>query len=119
MNTPTKVRIGAQIYSIEEREKKQDALLSEDNYGYTLDTGNLIVLDRAMALSKKQQVLVHEIMHAMRMVFEGAIRPPEKSTYDTWEHYFIGLWEPTILMFVKDNPLVVEWLAWDGENGTP
>lgn len=111
MKAPSRVRIGGQVFKIEERPKTADPLLSDNTYGYTLDSGNLIVIDKELALTKKQQVVIHEILHAMRMVFEGPAKPSKKDSYDTWEHHFIGVWEAGMLMFLKDNPKVVAWLA--------
>lgn len=109
--TPNKVKIAGQTYTILERAAKEDGTLNDANYGYTLDTGNLIVLDKTMALGKKQQTLLHEVMHAIRMVFDGAKKPTKKDDYETWEHHFIGTFEAGMLAFLKDNPDVVEWLT--------
>ena len=114
MPIPKKVKIAGQLYSIEERDSKQDGLLNESNYGYTLDQGNLIVIDKLLALSKKQQTLLHEIMHVIRMVNDGPKKPSKKDDYDVWEHHFIGILEADMLGFLKDNPDVVEWLTSEG-----
>ena len=67
---PKSVKIGAQTFDIHERTKKQDSLLSEGNYGYTRDEINLIVIDSELHISKKKVTLLHEILHAARMIFE-------------------------------------------------
>lgn len=114
MATPKKVRIAGQIFTIEERDPKTDGMLNEDNYAYTLDQGNLIVLDKTMAVSKKQQTLIHEVMHVIRMVHDGTKKPGKKDSYETWEHHFIGIFEASMLSFLKDNDEVVEWLRLEG-----
>ncbi len=114
MATPKKVKIAGQLYSIEERDPKQDGTLNENNYGYTLDQGNLIVIDKSLALSKKQQTLLHEVMHAIRMVNDGPKKPTKKDDYEVWEHHFIGIFEADMLGFLKDNPEVVDWLTSEG-----
>lgn len=111
MATPKKVRIAGQIFSIVERDPKEDGMLNDDTYGYTLDQGNLIVIDKTMALGKKQQTVVHEVLHAIRMVHDGIKKPGKKDSYETWEHHFIGIFEASMLLLLKDNPELIEWLS--------
>jgi hypothetical protein len=116
MKMPSRVKVGAQIFKVEERTVKQDGTLNDNSYGYTLDQGNLIVLDANIAFTKKQQTLLHEIIHAIGMVYgSGQREPTQKDTYETWEHHFIGIWESPMLSFIKDNPEVVEWLQLEEE----
>ena len=111
MQIPRKVQIGAQMFTVEERTVKQDGTLNDNAYGYTLDQGNLIVIDASIAFTKKQQTLLHEIIHAIGMVYgSGQREPTPKDTYEIWEHHFIGIWESPMLSFIKDNPEVVSWL---------
>lgn len=111
---PKSVRIGAQVFSIEERDPKKDGMLNDGSYGYTLDGKNLIVIDSTIHITKKQVTLLHEIMHAARMVWENPTSKPGKSAgHDEWEHYFIGLWETSLLLIMRDNPKLVEWLTKD------
>lgn len=110
METPKRVKIGGQVFKIEERSIKQDGTLNDNSYGYTLDAGNIIVLDVSISLNKKQQTLLHEIIHVITMVYSGQVQPKPKDEYDIWEHHFIGLWEAPMLSFIKDNPEVVKWM---------
>jgi len=110
METPKRVKIGGQIFKIEERTIKADGTLNDNSYGYTIDQGNLIVIDANIAFTKKQQTLLHEIIHVITMVYSGQVQPKPKDDYDVWEHHFIGIWEAPMLSFIKDNPDIVEWL---------
>jgi hypothetical protein len=111
MQTPKKVKIGGQTFYIEERSVKKDGTLNDNSYGYTLDQGNLIVIDANIAFTKKQQTLLHEIIHAIGMVYgSGQSQPGTKDNYEVWEHHFIGIWEAPMLSFIKDNPEVVTWM---------
>lgn len=111
MAIPSKVKIGAQTFRIQERSVKQDGTLNDNSYGYTLDQGNLIVIDASIAFTKKQQTLLHEIIHAIGMVYgSGQKEPGPKDSYEVWEHHFIAIWEAPMLSFIKDNPEVVKWL---------
>ena len=110
------IKIGPQNYLLEERSKGEDGMLNDGNYAYTLDTGNLIVLDKDIATSKKQVTVLHEILHAIRFNSDGMIKPRKKDDFDVWEHYFIGLYENNLLGVLKDNPDLVEWLLSEQED---
>jgi Mlc titration factor MtfA (ptsG expression regulator) len=84
-------------------------MLNDGSQGYTLDQGNLIVVANDIALSKQKVVVMHEILHAMRMIFENGL-PEKDSEYEKWEHYFIGIYENALLMFMRDNPELLDWL---------
>jgi hypothetical protein len=116
MSIPSRVKIGAQIFKVEERSVKQDGTLNDNSYGYTLDQGNLIVIDASIAFNKKQQTLLHEVIHALGMVHAAGMKQPGgKDEYEVWEHHFIGIWESPMLLFIKDNPEVVAWLQLEEE----
>ena len=106
---PTKVKIGPQTFRIEFRNPTDDGMLSDGTQGYTLDQGNLIVIANTLSHSKQQVTVMHEILHAMRMIFENGM-PSRKSDYDKWEHFFIGVYENSLLMMMRDNPDLLEWL---------
>lgn len=106
-----KVRIGPQTFKIEFRKTNNDGLLNENNYGYTLDQGNLIVVSSDISISKQKVTLVHEILHAARMIFEGTSAPKKKADYEEWEHHFVSIFENTFLIVLQDNPELIEWLA--------
>jgi hypothetical protein len=108
---PKSVKIGVQVFTIEERDPKKDGMLNDGSYGYTLDGKNLIVVDSTIHITKKQVTLLHEIMHAARMVWENPTSKPGKSAgHDEWEHYFIGVWETSLLLIMRENPKLMEWL---------
>ena len=116
VTVPSKLKIGAQIFRVEERTVKQDGTLNDNSYGYTLDQGNLIVIDANIAFTKKQQTLLHEVIHALGMVHSAGMKQPNgKDEYEVWEHHFIGIWESPMLLFIKDNPEVVTWLQLEEE----
>ncbi len=110
MPVPAKVKIGMQVFDILERASKQDGMLHDGSYGYTLDSKNMIVLDKDMHPSKKRVTLFHEVMHAVRMVYENPTKPSAKSSYEDWEHHFIGIWENALLTVLKDNPELRKYL---------
>lgn len=105
---PKQVKIGPQIFKIEFRDSLSDGTLGGTNYGYTLDQGNLIVIAKDLSLSKQQVTLMHEILHAMRMIFENGM-PKKKADFEEWEHFFIGVYENSFLMLMRDNPELMEW----------
>ena len=117
MSLPTKVKIGVQVFDIVERAVKQDGMLHDGSYGYTLDSKNVIILDKDMHITKKRVTLFHEVMHAARMVFENTTKPSAKASFEDWEHHFIGIWENSLLMIFKENPDLLAYLL--GEDETP
>ena len=113
MPIPKKIRIGSQVFDVVERARTNDGMLNDSTMGYTLDVENLIVIDVTLAVSRKKQTLLHELLHAMRMIFDTSVQPKKDSSFDAWEHYFIGIWEEPLLMLVRDNPELIEWLVAD------
>lgn len=106
---PASVKIGSQTYDIEYRNSTTDGMLSDGSHGYTLDQGNLIVIASELSASKQKVVVMHEILHAMRMVFENGL-PEKEVEFERWEHFFIGVYENALIMFMRDNPEIVDWL---------
>lgn len=105
------VKIGPQTFRVEFRNTRNDGMLNDNSYGYTLDQGNLIVIASDVSKSKQQVTLVHEMLHASRMIFEGSTVPKKKAEYDEWEHHFIGVFENAFLLIIRDNPELVAWLS--------
>lgn len=105
------VKIGPQRFDIEERDPKHDGMLNDGAYGYTLDTSNLIVIDSGLGNGKQQVTLLHEILHAIRMNNDGMPRPSKDEDFESWEHYFIAMYETGLLSVLKDNPKLVEFLT--------
>ena len=111
MTLPFKnVKIGAQFYAVLEKNPKDDSMLGEGNYGYTTDETNEVVVDEGLHISKKKVTVFHELMHAARMCHESPTKPGRNAGYGDWEHYFIGIWESSILLMLRDNPALTKWL---------
>lgn len=110
MEIPSQVRVGTQVFDVVLRSRHDDGMLNDNNYGYTLDTENLIVIDSCLAFSKQRTTLIHELLHAIHYVFDNSIRPTSKDSFENWEHYFIGVYEEALIMLVRDNPELVEFL---------
>ena len=106
---PSKVKIGPQTFSIEFRDPNQDGMLNDGTLGYTLDAGNLIVVSKDLPKTKQRVTLMHEILHACRMIFENGM-PEKGAKYNEWEHFFIGVYENSLIMIMRDNPELMEWL---------
>lgn len=113
---PTKLKVGAQNWEIIERSKNDDGLINEDSYGYTLPKSNIIVLDRDCPPSRKRQTLFHELFHAIRFSNGSSgikpnvedIQPDE--VIALWEHYFIAMYEDTMLSVLRENPALMDYL---------
>ena len=88
-------------------------MLNDGNLGYTLDTENLIVIDSSLTPTKIRSTFIHELLHAIRMVFSTSSKPRKSDDFETWEHYFIGVYEETLLIVLRDNPELLEYLTAD------
>jgi Mlc titration factor MtfA (ptsG expression regulator) len=108
------VKVGPQVYNIVKRNTNEDGTLNDGAHGYTLDSGNIIVVDSGISKTKKQVTVLHEILHAIRMANDGMPKPGKEDDFEAWEHYFIALYENNLLAVLKDNPKLVEWLTKNG-----
>ena len=111
MSVPKKIKIGPQSWTVVERLRDADGMLDEGSYGYTLPNSNIIVLDVSLPMSKKRAVMIHELMHAIRLQYDPAPKPGKEAEVDEWEHFFIGVWDNGLLGVLRDNPRLVEWLV--------
>jgi Zn-dependent peptidase ImmA (M78 family) len=113
---PTKVKIGAQDWTIVERSRDDDGMINDDSYGYTLQKSNFIVIDKNCTPSRKRQTLFHELFHAVRFSNgSSGIKPDMENIQSedviyTWEHYFIAMYEDTMLSVLRENPAIVDYL---------
>ncbi len=113
---PTKIKIGAQDWTIIERDRADDGFIADDAYGYTLQKTNVIVLDKHCPPSRKRQTLFHELFHAIRYSNgSSGIKPDMENIQPdeiilTWEHYFIAMYEDTMLLVLRENPAVSDYL---------
>jgi hypothetical protein len=105
---PKQIKIGSQLFKVVTRDPANDGMLQEA-VGYSLDDQNLIVLSNRLNDTKKKQTLVHEILHCLKFVFYAGHHPVNKDL-DTWEHFFINLYEEPLLMVLIDNPQLVKYL---------
>jgi|LauGreDrversion2_6_1035139.scaffolds.fasta_scaffold60913_2 hypothetical protein len=105
---PKTIKIGSQIFKIVSRDPAIDGMLA-GAVGYSLDDENLIVLSNRLSDSKKKQTLMHEILHCLKFVFYAGHHPITKDV-DTWEHFFIHLYEEPLVMVLVDNPQLVKYL---------
>jgi len=113
---PTKIKIGAQDWIVAERSRDDDGMINDDSYGYTLQKSNFIVIDKNCPASRKRQTLFHELFHAVRFSNgSSGIKPDMENIQSddviyTWEHYFIAMYEDTMLSVLRDNPSVTAYL---------
>jgi len=112
MKLPKEIKVGSQNYKIVERSETSDGMLGEA-YAYTLKAGNLIVMRSDMPIERKRSVLVHELLHALIFTYSRSERKENDSSFDEWEHYFIGILEEPFTLLLRDNPELVEFLTYD------
>ena len=113
---PTKIRVGAQDWTVIERDRADDGYIAEDSYGYTLHKTNVIVLDKHCPPSRKRQTLFHELFHAIRYSNGSSGIKPDMDNVQPdeviaiWEHYFIAMYEDTMLLVLRENPALSDYL---------
>lgn len=107
---PMEIKIGTQVFRVETRDSKEDGMLNEGSYGYTMDSSSLIVIDASISKAKQRVTFVHEMLHAIQMTFGGASKPSKEADFEEWEHYFIGTYEEALLIVLKENPEVAKYL---------
>jgi hypothetical protein len=110
MELPKQVRIGTQVWKITQRSRTNDGMLSEDNFGYTLNKENSIVIDSQITPSRKKQTLMHELLHAIRFTFSNPNSPKKTDEVEVWEHFFIASYEEGLLLLIRDNPHLLAYL---------
>lgn len=111
MKLPSEVKIGSQLWKIQEQKRKHSA--DPDNYGFTIDKDLSIIIDSEMPTSLKRTTLFHELLHAVRFTYGGSYSPPKSSTYAELEHYWIGLYEEPVVAMLRENPQLVAYLLSD------
>lgn len=108
---PSSVRIGSQVWSVSEVKRKNQP--DGEHYGFTNDKDASITIDSELPLGLKRVTLLHEILHAIRFTFGGSFSPSKNTSFEEWEHYWIGLYEEPLVMVLRDNPELVEFLLND------
>lgn len=110
---PAKVKIGSQIWEISEQKRKHS--VTNNHFGFTSTSNNVIVLDSEQAPSMKRVTLFHELLHAIKITFGGSYEPSSKTPFDELEHFFIGLYEEPVVLMLRDNPQLVAYLTGEDE----
>jgi hypothetical protein len=108
MPIPKSVKIGTQVWEISEQKRKHS--VTNDHFGFTSPTNNTIVLDSEQAPSMKRVTLFHELLHAIKITFGGSFQPGKGTSFEEFEHYFIGLYEEPVVLMLRDNPELAEYL---------
>lgn len=111
MPLPKSIIIGTQVWEVTQQKRKHNSEFHEGTYGYTIDKDNTIVLDIEMPESRKRTTLIHELLHAIRFTFGGVTTPSKSAQLADWEHYFIGLYEEPLVMVLRQNPELSDWLT--------
>lgn len=115
MKIPSKIKIGSQVYDIYERNVREDVSLA-DAHAYTYTDGGFIVIDKSMSNQLKRRYLMHELLHALVFVFgqdDKSSKDERTDTLDNLEHWFIYLVQEPLVLLMRDNPKLVEYLVSD------
>lgn len=112
--------MGTREYKIIVREKNEDKGLI-GNYGYSDSYKEIIVLRSGLTAGHLRTTLLHEIFHAINFTFGTGFAsvPPrgKKEDYSEyrlrWEHYYIERYEEALLLVLRANPDLIEFLLMD------
>lgn len=105
---PTQIKIGSQLWELSEQKRKHS--VETNHWGFTSIEDQTIVLDSEAPACKKPTVLLHEILHAIKSTFGGSFEPSKTTSFEDWEHYFIGLYEEPLILVLRDNPELATYL---------
>lgn len=105
---PTHVKIGSQVWTVSEQKRKHS--VDQGHYGFTTEKDLSIVIDQECPESIKRVTLFHELLHAVRATFGGSHAPGKSTSYEEWEHYWIGIYEEPVVCMLRDNPSLVAYL---------
>lgn len=97
---PTSVKVGAHVYNVF---RKSAVELGEDNLGHCDSAALQIWVKKRLRISKAQEILLHEILHAITLQALGCERP-----YTDEE--FITVIAPILLQVLRENPELLEYL---------
>lgn len=107
---PTSVLIGQRVFTIEERISFDDDTM-DTAYGYVSFNSDRIVLRRDLTEGMRRSTLLHEILHAARQVFAPTVPDPKSFEKKMeMEHWFIGVWEESLITILRSNPEVAKFL---------
>ncbi len=109
---PAKIKVGSQTYAIYERSISEDAGLAEA-HAYTYTEGNFIVVNKDLNPQLQRRYLMHEVLHALIFVFgqnDKSDRDERTDTNENLEHWFIYLIQEPLVMLLRDNPSLVDFI---------
>lgn len=111
---PTSVKIGPFTYAIDIDVNKFAAckLQNEDKYelaGMTCTADQVIHIDIAVPMEKIQDTVLHEILHAI--YFISSLHEIKKPS----EEIMVAIFATNLMMVLKDNPHIVQFLFDKGE----
>lgn len=115
MKLPSKIKIGSHTFDIYERTQYEDSGL-ETAQAYTYTHGNFIVIAKDLKPALKRRYLMHELLHALIFIFGETDKPDKDERTDTnenLEHSFIYTIQEPMVMLLRDNPKLVEYLTFN------
>lgn len=112
MPLPKKIKVGSQVYAVYERTASEDAGLAEA-HAYTYTEGNFIVVNKNLNPQLQRRYLMHEVLHALIFVFgqtDKSDKDERTDTNENLEHWFIYLIQEPLVLLLRDNPALTNFL---------
>lgn len=115
MSKPKEVKIGNRTIKIKYKQVKNDSHLNSA-YGYAEYYQNKIIIDKTLELIAQKEVLLHEIFHFIKYIYQPSeIVFTEKTENDYVEHHYINLYTVNLINVFKNNPKVTNFILNTGE----
>jgi Zn-dependent peptidase ImmA (M78 family) len=115
---PKFILIGQREYKVIISNEDKDATLHA-SHAYTMVNHDTIVVNDNLSAAHLRSTLLHEILHAIRMVTGNTFSEvPEKDKeedydeyYGRWEHHFIYLFSEPLVQVIRNNPDLLSFLT--------
>jgi hypothetical protein len=115
MSKPKEVKIGNRTIKIEYKHSKNESGLN-NSYGYAEHYQNKIVIDKLLEPIAQKEVLLHEIFHFIKYIYEPSeIIFTNETKNDYVEHHYIYLYTANLINILKNNPEVANFILNTGE----
>lgn len=109
---PSKLRVGAREYTVHTDETSYLKMVEsqrKDNEAYTNHPSESIVLRPGRTANWTAESLLHEGLHCV-LGFNGVDLANVEGKVEDLEEYLVSFMSPILLMLLRDNPQLVEFL---------
>lgn len=112
---PKTVKIGAAVYTFDNSEENWHSRVINghvtiDTWGETDHKLNQVHIRAGQSLSQEQHTVIHEVLHLI-WFYSLSDSVMGQVPHEDKEEYMVGALEPFMLMVLRDNPDLLEYLT--------